>query len=481
LGAAGPTIYFSGDLTKNPPTTPTQDGSINVTEGKFENNSWVFESNKTLKFKYYQDPFSDSFAPVTLIVTGVADPTTSNINLTVAGLNIFENLDLTRCVGETAGTFEFFVPAVCFRGGVVEWEFKLNDNSKLSITNLSVQSATDVGDKDATLKALRQLMARLGAENVKIKQDWVDVVAIIKEYPQLSAYVTTSEELQSRFNTLNDQMKETAINIKTFSDSYNNLYLGKLLATDVTKDIKLKLIDTIQKTTEKYITQSAAFTESLKQYKIDMKVFLDAVTKTATDLDKEIQKEIDVVNGKITVATLELQKYQAQMIAAGAGLGASVFAGAVGVWAALAFGGPLGPAIAVGVVVVALIGAAISIGFMIDAAIQVNKYEGEIADLNGQLDTLLDKQKDIKKMLTKVNEANEAIKEVASYTQGFADLWGYIKNQLTFIQKAIEQWNGDMADQPEFVDIFLPEFALTLKPYFQNISDVMEAYVNNFP
>jgi len=249
----------------------------------------------------------------------------------------------------------------------------------------------------------------------------------------------------------------------------------------VTKEDKLKLIDTIQKTTEKYITQANDFTETLKSYRTDMQTFLEAVTKTATDLDKEIQKQIEDVQGKITVATLELKKYQAQLLAAGVGLGAAVFAGAVGVWAALAFGGPLGPAIAVGVVVVALIGAAISIGFMVNAAIKINEKEKEIAELNGQLDDLLKKQEDIKKMLTKVNEASDAIKDVASYTQGFSDLWGYIKNQLTFIHKAIEQWNGDMADLPEFVEDFLPEFAQTLKPYFQNISDVMEAYVNNFP
>jgi len=395
--AAELVIYFSGDMTKNPPTTPTKDGSIDAKEGKFQNNSWVFESNTKLKFKYSQDPFSDTFAPVTLIVTGVADPAPSTVDLTVGGLEIFENLDLTRCVGETAGTFEFFVPAVCFRGGIVEWELKMKNSSKLTITKLSVQSATDVGDKDATIKALKQLMARLGAENVIIKQDWVDVVNIIKSYPQLSKHVAKAEELKTRFNTLNDQMKEAAINIKTFSDSYNNLFLGRLLAKDVSKEDKLKLIDTIQKTTEKYITQSNEFTETLKTYRTDMQTFLEAVTKTATDLDKEIQKQIEDVQGKITVATLELKKYQAQLVAAGVGLGAAIFAGAVGVWASLAFGGPLGPAIAVGVVVVALIGAAISIGFMVNAAIKINEKEKEIAELNGQLDDLLKKQEDIKK------------------------------------------------------------------------------------
>jgi len=276
-------------------------------------------------------------------------------------------------------------------------------------------------------------------------------------------------------------MKAAAINIKTFSDAYIDLYLPTLLDPKQSREIKLSLIATIQKQTQDYLKTSSDMTDALTAYKTKMLNFKNDMTNTATEINKQLQKDLKDIQFKIDTAKLELQKYQAQLTAAGVGLGASVFVGAVGIWAALAFGGPLGPFIAVGIAVVCLIGAAISIGYMIDAGIKINQKENEISDLIDKQNALLEKEKKIKEMLEKVEQTNVSINETASYAEGFKDLWKYINNQLKFINEAIVQWDGTVKDQPAFVDIFLPRFADQLKPYFENISSVMEAYIVNFP
>ncbi len=195
----------------------------------------------------------------------------------------------------------------------------------------------------------------------------------------------------------------------------------------------------------------------LQQYRRKVHDFQQRTQRLAAAAHQAILEDLARVDREITNTQLELEGLRIQLIgefrclrhylfchcsyisdilcktAAGSGLAASALIGVVGAFASLALLGPLGPIVAAGFAIVGIIGAAVSIGFMIDIAIRINTQEDRLAGLHNEKAVIMKKQADIESMLGDVTRVSESLDEVASYSAGFEQVWQFINNQIAQI------------------------------------------------
>lgn len=475
--------YFSADTSVNPavisvPTTGSP--TINFTNGAtFANGGWAVPTNAKITFTYNQNPFQDNFYPVSLQLTATALVDTT-ISLVVNQIPLLEGTyPISQAEGSTPGTYDVFVPAPCFLGGSNTFELVVTGGSVTNVTKVEVVSATGTGDVNATINALSQTLARLGAENGLIKNTWPTINTTIASHPQLSAFVTRGQQLQTQFDTLYTNMKQSAIDLKSFCTMYNQTYLPILLDNTQTRAIKLEVIADAQTQAQNAQTTTIATVNALTAYKTSLETFQADLQIAATAAFEAIREQLLAVAGQIALVRIELAGLQTKFNVTAAALGLTFFAGAVGIWASLTFLGPLGPFVAIGVAIVAVIGIAVSIGFLISLGIKINNKQGELNDLLDQQQALIAEENQIKQMLEDVTNISASLVQVAQYTQAFKSLWGYINTQLTGM---ITQFNNfPTSNSPVLFQIYVNSWTQQVQPYFDKVTTVLDAYIDNFP
>jgi len=206
----------------------------------------------------------------------------------------------------------------------------------------------------------------------------------------------------------------------------------------------------------------------------------------AAKVDKDVTDQLVQVEKDIAQCNADIAKQNAALVGAGTGIGVSAgimvgVPGAVAVFCAT----PIVNVAAIWIIAIAVIVAAIcliiSLGFLIDAVVQLGKLADKMVGFETKKSDLLQKQAEIKDMLTDVSDNSNSIDDIATFTIGFSDVWKFIDKQLSELLDLFTKWNGDTKDQPDMINRFSPYFATQMQPYFKSISEVMEAYVVNFP
>jgi len=476
--------YYDGDFTKNPPTGGV---SVDTGSGKFEGGKWVFRSGAKLTVKWDQTGDLNFLDPLVLNITGT--PTTGSfVNLHVNSIGVAIDKPIVGIYGPD-GIVSIPVPATTIINGTNNFEFSLKGKTgeeEISITKIQFQTSDATTDVDSQIKMLSKTLARMGAENVEIQGKWPKIIKTTESYSALNVLTDEAKSLSARFTKLNEDMKNSAVNLQTFTMAYITLYMPVLLSETDSKDSKLNLLKLIRTNVEKNETTADDLTKRLQQYKTDCFAFKAKMNDIAKTVNAALVKKIQDVQKQIDAVNAEVIKRNAELTAAGAGIG--VAAGlAVGIPGAVAVfcTTPVTAPFAIGAIIIAEIVCAIalivSLGFLIDAVVELNKCADKLVDLNGQMEALLEEQKDIEQMLSDVAVQSASIEDITNFTDGFNQVWEFLKDQLSQLNALFVKWDGDTKKQPETIAAFAPYFATQMKPYFLKINDVLEAYINNFP
>jgi len=472
-------IFFTSNFSVNPPTSSTTGASIETGGAQFVGGRWQFMANNTLTFRYWQNAFQEIFEPVTLRITGVpANEAATRILLFVNDLEIFSDYQLSKARGAMDGTYEFFIPSVCFLGGTNTFRFSVRSaGQSLAISQVQVTSATGLGDINATYEALCQLMSLVGRQNTAVRSHWSSLERTLQWHSDYfgPGIRGRTNEMGARLTRLTNQMTADANAMNAISRNYFQNQLHFLLDPRVSFVDKQRVLQDLQRTIQDQLRISNSLQADLAQFRRDCAELREEIQEIATQAEQSLKQALKDVDRQIDEVNIRLTGYRAQLEAATIGLAASIVAGPVGVWGSLAFLGPIaGPIAAVGFALASLIGIGISVAFIERASREINSLEAQLVTLTNRRASLAAELERVREMTQDIMNADEAFIFVAQYSRMFSHMWQYIGTQLTHIDATI---NG-VPEQESIVFDVMAEAALSLKPFFEQINSVISHFMN---
>jgi hypothetical protein len=70
----------------------------------------------------------------------------------------------------------------------------------------------------------------MGRQNVEITNGWGDVVRDLNRFPALHRFVPQATNLRDQFSVIKEDMRRLAMDMRRFSDQYNNIYFRFFLS-----------------------------------------------------------------------------------------------------------------------------------------------------------------------------------------------------------------------------------------------------------
>jgi len=197
-------------------------------------------------------------------------------------------------------------------------------------------------------------------------------------------------------------------------------------------------------------TLAQKYSQAFTDLRRDLEEFKGTFDSFANDHKIELDANIKNKEAKLIELDLEIKKCQTVVMAMGIALGVTVFvtgAAAVGSLAAL---GPIGPFVAIGIVIVGAIAAISELGTLIAYVVKTNEYKSERNQVQNELD-------DLKKQLEALNylkatlESQKAdITDICGRLDRFAAIWGYVRHDAQLISEGIEAAVGDEGSKKAF-------------------------------
>lgn len=471
--------FFTGNLTVNPPTTSTANGTVSCT-GEFSNGGFNLTATNSFTLSFQNDNFDvEKFTPVTVIITGALinpdDTIVTTVDLIVNQLNVIADANISNFAVDD-GTFQIFTPSMVFQTGKNDIQFVVKTGSGIKATALSVVSATDlVDDTDQIMKLLSQMMARMGAENALVLEDFDKIIATCSnpKYKEIQSFTGQAQELKKSFQEMTAAMKQNAFNLQALLQYYVD-FVGPEIEKDpisidevksVFGDMKNQLVD--------WKAQSQKLQDSLIAYQSTLRSFSTAIGAAATQANLQIQADLANIEQKITTAEAELQSLQTKLSLAGAGLGISVTVGAIGI-GVLAIGGPVGWIVGGLMIVIGVIGAAVSLGFFIKLYNDVSDKNKEISGYREQKANLLKDQARIQEMVNNVGVVVASINEISRHNSRLHQIWVAIENQVQEVTTSLT-----LAQNISSITRARTQYKNRIEPMFVKLAGVMKAYGEN--
>ncbi|PPR08017.1 hypothetical protein CVT24_011078 [Panaeolus cyanescens] len=209
----------------------------------------------------------------------------------------------------------------------------------------------------------------------------------------------------------------------------------------------------------------------------EMREFKDTFDKFADDQKAKIDGEISIKNERLGVLELEIKRCQTIVMAMGIALGVTVFATGAGAVGALAALGPLGPGVAIGIVIVGAIAAISELGVLIayvketnDKNAEYNRIKGEVADLTKALE-------DLKLVRASLMTMKDDIETICVRLDRFKAIWALVAHDaqeiLDRIDNVINTGGSDRAfkNRIKIVKDLYSKLADALREYATNMGD----------
>lgn len=235
--------------------------------------------------------------------------------------------------------------------------------------------------------------------------------AYIKDF--LEVIIPEVESIQNQ-----DDYEDAAADLKEFVGRTDPF--GKKLNSDETKDHAQK--------------HSQAFTDLRR----DLQEFEGTFKDFAKFHEGELNKEVARLQGEITRLDAEIKKCETIVTAMAIALGVTLFATAAGAVASLAAFGPVGPFVAIGVVIVGAIAAISELGVLIAYIVKGNEYRSERYDDQTKLEDLQAQLEVIKRLKSTLEAQKTDIDDICGRIDRISAIWAMVAHDAKLISEGLQ-------------------------------------------
>ncbi|KAH8078428.1 hypothetical protein BXZ70DRAFT_961749 [Cristinia sonorae] len=202
-----------------------------------------------------------------------------------------------------------------------------------------------------------------------------------------------------------------------------------------------------QETVDMAQQHSQAFTDLRR----DMEAFRGTFDDFAKDHEVQLGQEITEKQNDIQRLQLEIKKCETVVMALGISLGVTVLvtgAGAVGSMAAL---GPLGPFVAIGILIAGAIAAITQLGVLIAYVTQLNRHKADLDIAQAQLLQLQAHLQHLHELQAILQGQKDDITFIAGRLDRFAAIWGIVRHDAQLINQDLHAAVGDEGSRRAFM------------------------------
>lgn len=180
------------------------------------------------------------------------------------------------------------------------------------------------------------------------------------------------------------------------------------------------------------------FSQAFTDLRRDISAFRDSFDTFAADQKAKLSDQINYLRGEIERLNAEIAKCQTIVAAMGIALGVTVFATAAGAVAALAACGPLGPVVAIGVVIFGAAAAIAELSTLIAYIVKANEYRSERDDDQRQLDDLQQQLATLEQLQTLLKSQDADINDICGRLDQFAAIWAQVAHDAGLIASELQ-------------------------------------------
>ncbi|KAF9226019.1 hypothetical protein BS17DRAFT_867367 [Gyrodon lividus] len=346
----------------------------------------------------------------------------------------------------------------------------------------------EVAKSDTTDKLMEEVKA-LGDSVLKVDEAFERVrvnLGVVdnndykdKDGNPIPKFQPTWVDYQKRWTTLLWDSRNTA----TATEAYINDFVQVIVPdiediqndddlADAKKDLQAfaNRTDPFGKTLNSKETADLAqkYSQAFTDLRRDLEEFKGKFDSFAEDHKVELEANIKNKEAKLVELDLEIKKCQTVVMAMGIALGVTIFvtgAAAVGSLAAL---GPLGPFVAIGIVIVGAIAAISELGVLIAYVVKTNggihtvlsevatlippasEYKSERDQVQNDLNDLKKQLQVLENLKATLEDQKDDITDICGRLDRFAAIWGYVRHDAQLIYEGIEAAVGDEGSKKAF-------------------------------
>jgi len=253
---------------------------------------------------------------------------------------------------------------------------------------------------------------------------------------------------QQRFTALLWDSRSTATATEAYVKDFIEVIIPEVeeVTTDSYDDVVADLKEFINRkdpfgnklNSNETVDQAQKHSQAFTDLRRDIEEFKGTFDDFAKFHEGELNTEILRLEGEITRLDAEIQKCQTIVMAMGIALGVTVFVAAAGAVASLAALGPIGPFVAIGVLIVGAIAAIGELSTLIAFIVKGNEYKAERDEDQRKLDDLKKQLALLQSLKTTLESQKTDIDDICGRIDRIAAIWALVAHDAKLISEGLK-------------------------------------------
>ncbi|PPQ73411.1 hypothetical protein CVT24_008505 [Panaeolus cyanescens] len=309
--------------------------------------------------------------------------------------------------------------------------------------------------KDSTVKGLMAEVVALGDSALVIDQAFERVRIALGKVDQnnykdkkgkpIPKLQPTWVGYQKRWTTFLWDSRDVATATEAYVRDFVDIIIPSIEAEQL-DDAKIDLLEFINRkdpfgeklnATETH-DYAQKFSQDLIDLQKDLKAFKDTFDEFAKDQEVDLGDAINTKKSEIEAIQLEIKKCETVVMAMGIALGVTLAATGAGALAAVAALGPVGPFVAIGIVITGAIAAISELGTLIAYVVEANERRNGLATAQRQLASLESQLKHLQELQALLQNQKADIDLIATRIDRFKAIWGAVAHDAHLIYIKLE-------------------------------------------